>query len=166
MASTSRTGKSLILFVFVAVVGAGAYVACGGTGIAPKGEGCPSATGTSHVFDIAVDVANNQIAIDPPHVHVMVDQCDQIIWASTDTTNFSVSLEHKRGPSGPPNPFPGTFTATGSQPVTWEAVSSSIGALASGPAVQPAKGRLYKFTITATVNGKTIKSEDPHVFFY
>ncbi len=170
MASTSRTGKSLILFVFVAVVGAGAYVAYGtSTGMAAEGAGCSSATGTSHVFTITV--ANNQILTEPNAVLVMVDNCDQIIWLSTDVTDFAVSLKHERGPSdpGPPNPFPRTFDPKPpprATPKTFDAVSNNIGVLASGPAVPAAKGRLYKFTIMATVNGKTIKSEDPHVFFY
>ena len=130
--------------------------------------GCAGATGTAHTVNITEDVTKKKITIDNDHVHVIVENCDQVVWvwASEPTGEFEVSLKLEHPPvSAPPNPFAGPpFQGTGSGGQMRFIAESTRGTLASGHAILPAKGRVYKFTITA-IDRPDLEPLDPHVRF-
>ena len=134
----------------------------------PAAVPCTGATGRAHTVNLTENVTIGELEIDVDHVHVIVENCDQVVWvwASKPTGEFEVSLELEHPPvSAPPNPFPGDFTGTGSGGQTSFIANSTMGTLASGHAIRAVKGHVYKFTITAK-DRDDLKPLDPHVRFH
>lgn len=91
-------------------------------------------------------------------IHVSVGRGDQIVWEGVDgLTQFEISIrpDPREGETaGPASPFQSG----------WKSGPAENGRVATGPAVEAARGHWYKATVKTTIKGEEV-TLDPHIYF-